>query len=356
MRILIDIGHPGHVHLFRNAAQILQKKGHKIFFTLREKEKEIELLKAGGFEYKSFGKKYNTTKGKIYGMLKFGLMETLTALKFKPDLFFSHGSIYASHAAAILRKPNIAMEDTGNLEQVRLYRPFTKIILSPAVIGKNLGSKHYLYNSIHEIAYLHPRYFTPDPSIYKLLELEPGAPYAILRFISWNATHDVGQVGLTYELKKELVNILKKRMKVFISSENKNEPEFAEYMIKIPPEKMHDALAFASIYIGEGTTMAAEASILGTPSFYVSTVKGQNCEELEQYGLGYVFTNADGLLQKVNEVINTPELKVLLQERVKKYLADKIDLTAFMVWVVENYPGSIKTLRQDKNYHLQFPG
>lgn len=354
MRILIDIGHPGHVHLFRNAAQILHSKGHEILFTLREKEKEIELIKAGGFKYKSFGKKYNSTKGKVYGMLKFDWMETMTALKFKPDIFLSHGSIYASHAAAILRKPNIALEDTGNLEQIRLYRPFSKIILSPDILGKDLGAKHYLYSSIHELAYLHPKYFTPDESVYKFLGIEPGTPYAILRFISWNATHDVGQTGLTFELKKQLVELLKKKMKVFISSENKNEPAFAEYMIKIPPEKMHDALAYASLYIGEGATMAAEASLLGTPSFYINSLRAQHCEEMLRYDIGYVFSNADGLLEKVEEVINIPDLKSTVKNNLKKYLATKMDLTAFLVWIIENYPESISTLQSDKSYHKRF--
>ena len=65
MRILIDIGHPGHVHLFRPFAQEMIKRGHKILFTCREKEFEIELLEATGFDYKSFGKKFKTTAGKI---------------------------------------------------------------------------------------------------------------------------------------------------------------------------------------------------------------------------------------------------------------------------------------------------
>ena len=44
MRILIDIGHPAHVHLFKNFAWQMQEKGHKVLFTCREKEFEIDLL------------------------------------------------------------------------------------------------------------------------------------------------------------------------------------------------------------------------------------------------------------------------------------------------------------------------
>ena len=32
MKILIDIGHPGHVHFFKHAVWELQKRGHEVFF------------------------------------------------------------------------------------------------------------------------------------------------------------------------------------------------------------------------------------------------------------------------------------------------------------------------------------
>ena len=99
MKILIDIGHPGHVHLFRPMAKELIKKGHQILFTCRKKEFEIELLEAADFDYISFGKHFKTKTGKIYGLIKFNLKMLQTAISFQPDLFLSHGSIYASHAA-----------------------------------------------------------------------------------------------------------------------------------------------------------------------------------------------------------------------------------------------------------------
>jgi uncharacterized protein len=354
MKIIIDIGHPAHVHLFKNLAFNLLKDGNEVLFTLREKEKEIDLLRAYGFQYKSFGRKYKSLPGKIYGMLKFDYLEVIAGLKFKPDLFISHGSIYAAHAAFILRKPHIALEDTGNMEQIRLYRPFTEIIISPGIIGKDLGPKHFLYPGYHELAYLHPNYFKPDNSIYHLLGIPVNTPYAILRFISWNASHDIGKKGLTLEMKKELVQHLEKKMKVFISAETKDQPDFAPYLISIPPEKMHDALAFSSVYIGEGTTMAAEAAILGTPSFYVSNVMGQNCEELETFGLGYVFKNSDGLVDKINEVINDASIKERMQKGRERMFAEKIDLTSFITWFVKGYPHSLETLKNDRKYFERF--
>jgi predicted glycosyltransferase len=44
MRILIDIGHPAHVHYFKNAINQLQQRGHAVFVVAREKEVSFRLL------------------------------------------------------------------------------------------------------------------------------------------------------------------------------------------------------------------------------------------------------------------------------------------------------------------------
>ena len=54
MRILIDIGHPAHVHLFKNFAHEMEKRGHELLFTCRDKEFEIALLEYNKLKYVSF--------------------------------------------------------------------------------------------------------------------------------------------------------------------------------------------------------------------------------------------------------------------------------------------------------------
>lgn len=49
MTVVIDIGHPAHVHLFKNFAFAFQNLGHIVLFAVRSKELEIELLKAYNF-------------------------------------------------------------------------------------------------------------------------------------------------------------------------------------------------------------------------------------------------------------------------------------------------------------------
>jgi len=162
MKVLIDIGHPGHVHLFRPFANEMISKGHDILFTCRQKEFEMELLKAANFNFISFGKHFKSKTGKIWGLVKFNLKMLKTCLKFKPDILFSHGSIYAAQVGFLIGKPHVSMEDSGNWEQMRLYIPFTKQVLTPYELKEELGPKQIRYLGYHELAYLHPRIFTSD--------------------------------------------------------------------------------------------------------------------------------------------------------------------------------------------------
>ncbi len=44
----------------------------------------------------------------------------------------------------------------------------------------------------------------------------------------------------------------------------------------------------------------------------------------------------------------------MAREKGKKMLADKIDVTAFMVWFVEDFPESFKIMKSDPDYQLRF--
>ncbi|UCH92172.1 MAG: DUF354 domain-containing protein [Candidatus Aminicenantes bacterium] len=354
LKILIDIGHPAHVHLFKHFAWIMQKKGHSVLFTSRDKEVTIQLLRAYKFDFFVFGKTYKKMAGKIWGLIKFDFLLFKTALKFKPDILLSAGSMYAAQVAWILKKPHITFEDTGNMEQIRLYKPFSKVVLVSTVFHKNLGEKQIQYKGYNELAYLHPNYYKPDDTILELLKFGKGERFVIIRFVAWEASHDMGQSGFTAGFKDEIVNELSKHTRVFISSEGDLPGPLEKFQISIPPERMHDALAFAALYIGEGATMASECAMLGTPAIYINSITAGTLEEQEKYGLIYSFRNCDGVLEKALKLMSTPNLKQIHQELCQRMLADKIDVTAFMVWFIENYPESVKIMKENPEYQQRF--
>ncbi len=337
MNILIDIGHPAHVHLLKNTARIMIDKGHKVLFTTRDKEVTLHLLRHEGFDFVSFGKPYKKVLGKLWGLLKFDWKLWRTARRFKPDLFLSSGSFYAAHASALMRKPHITLEDTGNMEQVRLYLPFTEAVLVSNAFHRDFGEKQVVYDGYHELAYLHPNQFTPNPQILQELGIDKDTVYAIVRFVSWGASHDIGQGGFSLESKIALIKELSKHARVFISAESGLPEELESYGIRISPEKMHDAMAFASLYIGEGATMASECAMLGTPAIYVNTLTAGTLEEQEKYGLLFGFRDGRGVMEKAVELLNTPDLKGEWLKRRDKMLEEKIDVTAFIVKFIEEF-------------------
>ena len=133
----------------------------------------------------------------------------------------------------------------------------------------------------------HPAYFTPNPEVLHYLGINKEDKYAIVRFVSWDATHDRGRKGFSEQDKIHLVKLLDKYYKVFISSEKELPVELDQFRIGVPFEKMHDVLYYAAIYVGEGATMASEAGILGTPAIYVSTISRCYNDDQEKYGTVY---------------------------------------------------------------------
>jgi len=326
-KVLFDIGHPGHVHLFKHLARLLMADGARVLFTSREKEHEAALIAHEGFDHVSFGPHYRTLRGKLWGLARYDLAMLRTGLRFRPDLIVGHGTIYGAHAAPFLRAKCLAIEDTGNMEQVRLWRPFVDAILTPKVLERDLGPKQVRYDSHHELAYLHPEFYTPDPGFREWLNVAPAEPYAILRFVSWNATHDVGLKGLSMDQKLELVRELSGRMKVFITAERGVPPALAGHALKIPPERFHHALRYARVVVTEGTTTGAEAAILGVPVVFVSTYRAAHLHEMEGFGLVRNTTNGRDAFAALEAMLATDP--AAYRDRAATFIASKENATRF---------------------------
>ena len=147
----------------------------------------------------------------------------------------------------------------------------------------------------------------------------------------------MGLQGLSFEGQLKLVNGLKEYGKVLITSEG-DLPEVLEpYRISVSPIYIHDLLNYASMYIGEGATMASESAILGTPSVYVSPLELGYLDELEEkYNLMYHFREGDADIEKVLSLAADSELKEKHQNRRQEMLDDKTDVTAWIVNFLES--------------------
>lgn len=357
LKILIDINHPSDVHLFKNFAWHLQGKGSEILFITREREDCILLLKEYGFNYICIGSHHKKLIRKIVGLFVFSFRIYKIAINFKPDIFLSHGSMYAAWVAKIMRKPCILSEDTGNLEQVLLYKPFTDVILTPQSFKSYLGRKQIKFRGYMEMAYLHPKYYRPDKNILDILGIKTDEKFVILRFSSHDATHDFGYKGIPLKYKIECVEKFSKYAKVFISSETRLAPYLEKFRIKIAPEKIHDVLNYATLVYSEGAKTAIEAAILGTPAIYLD-FKGRDCLRDQEKRYGTIFNYSisrveiEKSIQKGIEILNKAEVKQEWNEKRKKIINENIDLTAFLIWFIEKYPESFKILKNNLDFNL----
>jgi predicted glycosyltransferase len=349
MKILLDLGHPAHVHYFRNFIRISESSGNKILVVARNRSLIFELLKKYNIEFETRGRGGRGLIGKLFYIFLGTYWVTKHAFKFKPDIFLSFGSTYASLASFILMKPHIVFDDTehASLEQL-LYVPFANVIFTPNNFRKNFGRKHLRFNGSMDLAYLHPAYFKPDITVYDMLGINREEKYIIMRFVSWGASHDVGYKGLKESEKIRAVETLSKHCRIFISSESALPPQLNKYQINIPCEKMHDALFYAEMFWGESGTMATEAAIMGTPAIDIAT-SAKLVGVFDPYieaGLISIITDADEAISKALEYLATPK-KAVKKHNVAKELFNNLDITDLMVWFVLNYPSSYKIIKSD---------
>ncbi len=347
MRILLSIHHPAWAHQFRYIVKELEKRGHILKVLAIDKDRDLELLDAFGIKYdvisNSSGKNM-AEKAMIF--LGTTIKTFLVSLSFKPDLYIGRASPMMAINSFLFRKKHIVFADTEHSRfSLFMVRLFSSVIITPDCFKKDLGKKQLRINSYKELAYLHPNYFKPDPSVLSKMGLNENDRFIIVRFISWQAHHDIGQHGFGIEEKRGLVTELEKHGRVLITSESPLSSEFEKYRITLPPEKLHDLLNYATLYIGEGATIASECAVLGTPAIYVNTLSAGTLDEQEErYGLVYNFCDPKigqkKAIEKAVELLQKKDLKEEWQAKRKLLLSEKINVTQFMVEFIENYPSA----------------
>jgi predicted glycosyltransferase len=343
MRILIDINHPAHVHYFRNFYTLMVARGHNVYFVSRNKEMEHKLLNLYNIPYLDRGKGKNGKVGKFLYLIYADFMLLNIARNLKIDLFINFLHPYPSQVAKILHKTSLVFSDT---EHARLHHkltvPYATKVFTPDCYKIDLGKKHIRFRGYMELAYLHPNYYKPDPSILKILGIRNSEKFVIVRFVSFTAVHDFGHSGMSLKNKRRAVFELSKWAKVFISSEGKLPEDLEGFRISTPFNKMHDALYYSSLLFGESATMASEAAILGTPAIYANNNPLGYLEYQEnKYGLVYNFGDSEReqeqAIEKALEIIKDKTGKEKYSKRSEELLADCIDTTQFMINEVLKY-------------------
>ncbi|HJV78361.1 MAG TPA: DUF354 domain-containing protein [Paludibacter sp.] len=363
MKILIYLGHPAHFHIYRNSIISWAQNGHDIFILIKKKDVLESLLLAANMPYYNILEegRVDSTWGIFIGMLKRTIRLFSFCLRNKPDIL-TGTSVENSLVGKILGIPvvNINEDDAAVVPlYARLSYPLASTILNPCVCNSGRwDNKAIKYHSYHELAYLHPDHFTPDPEIIEQY-LSPDEPYFLIRLAKLTAYHDNGIRGIEANLAEKIIQLLKPHGTVYISAERELEPQFEEYRIVINPLDMHHVMAFAQLYIGDSQTMAAEAGVLGVPFVRYNDFVGRigylrELEDVYKLGYGIKTKDVEDLYNTISELVTMPDRKEIFQERRLNMLSNKINFAKILTWFIENYPESAKIMKQYPEYQNKF--
>lgn len=338
MKILIDLGHPAHIHFFRLAIEQLRQRGCQVLLTVQLKDVMRELLDAYGLAYERVD---NPAMPAMLRPLKVAVRDSRllrVMRRFQPDVVSAIGGMWAAQAAFLYGCPSVVWDDTEHHKWGhRACWPFASVIYSPDCYLLKPVRKQILYPGVHELAYLHPSRFEPSAEVVRSVGLNPQQPYAIVRLVSWEAVHDIGQHGFQKERLLTFLRRLEPFVQPLITSEKPLPPELEPYRLNIPPHLIHHVLAFACLCVGEGATMLSEAALLGTPGVFVSTLRAGTLNRLEQFGLLKQTSDMEQALQMALEWLNDAQAKEKCRKRLQEYLKGRMDVTDWIVQVLEKH-------------------
>ena len=211
MNILIDIGHPAHVHLFKNFYFYMRKHSHNVLVSTKKSSAIVQLLKIYKIDFVVLPSKKDNILQKISSQFRYDIQIYNLSIKNKIDIAIG-SSISIAHAAFLRKTKSIILDDDDDKVEplfVKFAHPFCDTLLSPdCLIGNRKRKDTIFYSGYHELAYLHPNNFTPDKTVLKEMGLKENEIFFIMRFNVFKAHHDIGVSGLNIKQKLKLINLL----------------------------------------------------------------------------------------------------------------------------------------------------
>jgi len=349
MKILIDINHPAHVHYFRNFIKLMEAKGHQFCVINRDSKMINQLLDYYGIEH-TIRNKRPEKKGTFVSMmnlLRMTIWCIRKSISFHPDMYMGFGSSACAITSWVFHKPSILLDDTEhNVMNHRIYKPFASAVLTPFYFNKDLqigggkNNRQIRFNAFVEQLYLHSTYYKKDLRVLNELNVKP-KEYVIVRYIAYDAHHDLAAHPLPEDAKKRIVAELANAIRVFVSLEKSVEDSFYDpFILRISPEKMHDLEANAKLMVTEGATMASESFVHGVPYIYLNPLRCGNIDyQCNNYqGRAFQTTNEEEAIALIRRLMSEDIDSEAVRAEVEKIT---INPTSFLEWFVEHFPESI---------------
>lgn len=343
MRVLVEILHPAHVHFFRNAIAEWRARGDEVLVLSREKDVANELLDAYGIPYESISRLGGSSLALAGEMIVRDVRMWRRARAFRPNVLVGIMGVTIAQIGRMIRKPAIVFYDTENARLTNSFvYPLAHSVCTPECYAAPVRGRHVTYPGYHELAYLHPNRFTPDAEVVRRAGLDPEGGYFIVRFVSWQASHDFFDHGFDLSLKRAVVQELERHGRVLISCEGALPTDLEPYRLKAPVESIHHIIAFSRMLVGESATMASEAAVLGVPAFYIADTSRGYIDDLEsRYGLvrKYKRAEASSALEEIKRIVRDETAREEVAGARRRLLTERVDTTSWVMSYVDRVVG-----------------
>ncbi len=191
----IDIGHPGHVHLYRNLIKELINTQNKVFVTVKDIPVAKQLLQYYNIDFFDIGKKRDSLilKGLNQFSYNFGVYRIVKKHKIQLGI---GSSITLPHISKLTSMKSIVFDDDDDEVEplfVKYAHPFCDHLFSPDVLfQKRKKRQPFIIPVIMNLLIYIPTDLYPDVKVLKEVRIEKGEPYFIMRFNVFKAHHDIG--------------------------------------------------------------------------------------------------------------------------------------------------------------------
>lgn len=355
-RFLFYLVHPAKFQFHKVQINTLKQKGHIVDIVINTKDILEDLIEEEGWEYTNIFPNSRKIKGvHVYIAAVISIFLTVYRLwKYtrgkKYDVFVGDLLSIVGRLKGV--KAFYATDDVlAAVPEQAIFFKTVKHIIAPEItdIGK-YSSKKIAYDGYKALAHLHPNHFTPNENL--LSQELRGKPYFLIRCTGFGATHDIGKSGISDNVLQKLIPILEPHGQILITSERELPDNLKKYNLKIRKNDITHYINYAQIFIGDSTTMCTEAAVLGTPAVefdeYFYEIE-QMLEIERKYQLIHCFRTSqiNEFLLKITELVNTPNIKSIYSERRENLLENTIDVSAFLIYLFENNPESVKEYFKD---------
>jgi len=287
--LALDVLTPKHVLFFDPLIRKLREAGRSVIVTTRDYREASGVLALKKIEAVSIGKHGG---GDLYSKLTASAERTrqLAALihRERPTLTISFSSPEMARVSFGLRIPHICVSDSPHAEAAsRLAVPLSRSLYTPWIIAKSLWTRYGIqsqniehYHALDPWAWL--RDHKPDPEVLRQLEFTESEPLIVVRPEEVYASYMMKGQDFEATPVVPIVNgLIRDRRGLQVAVLGRYSEQILALRrifrgsVTIPTAVVDSTslLHYATLFIGAGGTMTAEAALLGTPtiSCYPST-------------------------------------------------------------------------------------